>query len=757
MFISMIKNRKKRYAAVGVVLLLTALLMALCTACGGTEDTPERIEVSGYRDNFFVGDSFETGSDFKVEAIWADGTRTDVTAEAVVTQEKGMDMNVSGDYMITVSFGGKKCVYTVYVSSSEPTLQKLTADVSNAKTAFSLGDTFSTEGLKLVATYRNEQGALSEQTVTSLAGYTITVTDPNGRTATGGFSDVGTYTVTVAKGETSTSFAITVGVDLSTVRGAVLAAIYGRAAVNGGNMSITDTIKGSVTSNFTYTFGDNYTYISTGGGERHYSLDENGTLVPVVLEGGSIIPDATSLPEAMNGVPIGLWWHENTEYGIEAAIRNMYDRAADDLNGDYTDTVDAADRTYSFSFGYVMERITGVDGDDYFFVNTVTFTLDENCAVVSATLSQTQYINYASQPEAPNYVTDEAGHATLSPTAEQSSRVDIAATQTVGERTAVNPYGKDRLTVDSFELMYDGKPLGEEDVIYGNAGMDITIRITNILPETADLTVDALFYSDGIGKAEQTIFVGTGFTAHRNTGKPNIINVHLSNGGEWELVLSTEKFTRRVKLSVTGAPPTSLTTEVYRAAFGSFSKGEKVTSMVGSTVYFRANPNQYANDAYTVAVAEGDASAVTLTETEINGVKCWSFTASAAGKYDLLMTSTTAKDVTCRLSLDVVDIPDLGEMLNGVYTVTDTEGNVYRLTFERETSGETVSGNLTILYTPADGQAVTQTLKYTANGSDLTLTLEAVSGDELGVSLKVNSEGKLVLEDRYGVIYAPER
>lgn len=754
----MIKNKRIRYAAVGVLCFLTALLMALCTACGGTGgDEPERIEVSGYRDNFFVGDSFETGSDFKVEAIWADGTRTDVTAEAVVTQEKGMDMNASGDYMITVSFGGKKCVYTVYVSSSEPTLQKLTADVSNAKTAFSLGDTFSTEGLKLVATYRNEQGALSEQTVTSLAGYTVTVTDPNGTPATGGFSDVGTYTVTVAKGEVSTSFEITVGVDLSTVRGAVLAAIYGRAAVNSGSMSITDTIKGSVTSGFTYAFGDNYTYISTGGGERHYSLDENGTLVPVVLEGGSIIPDATSLPEAMNGVPISLWWHENTEYGIEAAIRNMYDRAADDPNGDYTETVDAANRTYSFSFGYVMERITGVDGDDYFFVNTVTFTLDESCAVVSATLSQTQYINYASQPEAPNYVTDEAGHATLSATATQSSRVDIAATQTVGERTAVNPYGKDRLTVDSFELMYDGKPLGEEDVIYGNAGMDITIRITNILPETADLTVDALFYSDGIGKAEQTIFVGTGFTAHRNIGKPNIINVHLSNGGEWELVLSTEKFTRRVKLSVTGAPPTSLTTEVYRVAFGSFSKGEKVTSMVGSTVYFRANPNLYANDAYTVTVTGGDASAVTLTETEINGVKCWSFTASAAGKYDLLMTSTTAKDVTCQLKLDVVDIPDLGEMLNGVYTVTDTEGNVYRLTFEKETSGETISGTLTILYTPADGKAVTQTLKYTANGGDLTLALETVSGDELGVALKVNSEGKLVLEDRYGVIYAPER
>lgn len=129
------KNKRIRYATVGVLCLLATLLMALCTACGDAgEDAPERIEVSGYRDSFYVGDTFETGPDFKVEAVYADGTRRDVTAEAVVTQEKGMDMNLSGDYMITVSFGGEKCVYTVYVNASEPTLHKLTADVSAAKT-----------------------------------------------------------------------------------------------------------------------------------------------------------------------------------------------------------------------------------------------------------------------------------------------------------------------------------------------------------------------------------------------------------------------------------------------------------------------------------------------------------------------------------------------------------------------------------------------------------------------------------------------
>lgn len=751
-------NRRAGHGRITAVCLVAVLAMVLAglVSCGvSVEAGPDRIEVSGYIENFYVGDSFATGADLRVEAVYKDGTRQDVTAEAEIAQEKGMDMSVPGDYQITVSWGGKKCIYTVYVKDAPPALRELRLDTAGAKTSYQRGDVISLDGLKVTAVYQNEQGVMTEQVFDSLADFTITVQDPVGGEVSvkKALEELGTYTIRIAQGDVAVEYSITVEEILpTTMLKAVEAIKYAADKISGGELVITDTIAASLSTQYTYAFGPNYTYIATGGGERHYSLDETGKLVSVVLEGGSIIPDATSVAEAMDGVPIMLWWHEDTVYGIEAAIQNFYGRAVNNANGDLVESIDEATRTYSFSFGYVMERITGVDGDDYFFVNSVTFTLDENNALITATLSQEQYINYASRSDQPNYSVDANGHATLTAGAKFSSKIDITVTQTVGERTAVNPYGKDAMTVTGFELMYDGKPLGEDDVISGDAGMDITIRIVDIQPETADLTIDKLYYSDGVGKAESTIFVGTGFTVHRNSESPNIIRIRLSKGGDWELVLSTEKFTRWVKLSVTGAPPTSLTTEVYHAGFASFIKQGSVTPMVGASVYFRAMPDQYANDAYTVELVEGDAEGAEIIETEVNGVACRMFRATRAGRYEVLMTSKVAKTVTCRLVFEVVDIPDLGEMLTGTYHATDTEGGVYELVLAGEQTGETVSGSLTVRYT-LDGAEKTQLLTYEASSSDLSLVLTEVSGEPLGISLKVNSEGKLVLEDRYGVIY----
>lgn len=742
-----------------LLLVAVVCLGLLCTGCS-QQPALEKLEVEGYRDSFLVGDSFTTGEGFAVYAIYDDGSRVDVTADAVVKQVDGVDMTTAGTYAVRVEYGGKKALYDIYISDSAPVLKGLTLDTAEVKTTYAIGETFSYEGISGVAIYEDQQGKQSQEGFTGLKGFTVTVTDGSGAVVSGAFSALGSYTVTVAKGEVSASYTVTVdGADLNTMQGAVLAAVYGASEVNGGRMDITNTIAGSVTSSFLYTFGENYTFIQAGegGSERHYSLDENGKLIPVVLEGGSIVPDGTVKAEAMNGVPISLWWQENTEYGVEAAIANLYARSVGDPNGDYTESLDPATRAYSFSYGYVQERITAVEGDDYFFVNTVTFTLDESYAVTSATLSQTQYINYASSPESPNYLVDANGKATVAPEGKLSSRVEVSATQTVGARTAENPYAQDKLVVESFEVYYDGQLFGEEDVIYGSAGQDITIRLGNILPETASFTVDTLYYSDGVGRAESTIFVGTGFTAHRRAGS-SVVNIHLSAGGDWELVLSTKQVTRRVKLSITGAPPTSLTTELYNAAFGSFSKANGVTSMVGASALFRATPNQYANGAYRVEVVSGDAAAVTLTQTSVGDKACWSFSASAAGEYEVLMTSEVAPDVTCRLVFSVVDIPDLGELVSGVWSVEDSEGGVYRLTFgDKSVSGGLISGTLQVVYTLADGSSKTQSLTYTLSDSNLVLELTPVSGEALGLALKVDPAGRFVLEDRYEVKYFLKR
>ena len=58
-------------------------------------------------------------------------------------------MNVAGDYDITVSYNGKKDVYTIYVDEFDPILRKLELDTSEMKKTFTLGDDVAFDGLKL--------------------------------------------------------------------------------------------------------------------------------------------------------------------------------------------------------------------------------------------------------------------------------------------------------------------------------------------------------------------------------------------------------------------------------------------------------------------------------------------------------------------------------------------------------------------------------------------------------------------------------
>lgn len=740
----------------GCLLFLVLLLSFSALVSCSNQPTLTQITVEGYTEDFFVGDTFETGSAFAVYAVYSDGSRADVTADATVTTEKGMDMGTAGDYMITVSYKGKKCVYTIYVNDSEMELKELHADVANGKTTYLLGETLTLEGIRLIGIYENTQGRRIEREYTDFSALKTSLSDENGEISGTAFPAFGKYTVTVASGNISASYEVTVnGADLSTVSGAIFAAEYGKRYVNGGNMTITDTLAVSQSSWTQYVFGDNYTCIQemqdetyTGDPMReyHYSQDtETGKLLSVLLDHGEIVPSNVFVLDVMEGVPIYLWWHENTEYGMEAAIRNMYAVGANDPNHDYTETIDTEKRQYSFSFGYRQKRITGVEDDDYYFENRVEFVLSEEYAIVSASLTQILYTS--------GFETDTAGHTTVSDVDSFSYKVEIGTVQTIGERTVKNPYSNDNLTMESFDLLYNGKVLQDGDVINGNAGMELTIRIDNILPETASFNVDPVYFSDGIQTPVSTILVATGFTAHTNTTSPNIIRIHLSAGGEWELIVSTAKVTKHIKFSVIGAAPETLTTELYNTAYGSFSKSTNVTGMVGATIYFRATPNQYANDSYKTELTVGSSDDATLVKTEINGMEAWALTAQKAGTYEVLMTSSVAPEVTCKLSFTIVDIPNFEELLNGTYSVTDTEGNVYVLNFQYDATQTAIGGTLEVRYQPVGGKEQTQTFRYSTSESNLALTLEPIAGESLGIALKINAVGKLVLEDRYNVNY----
>lgn len=732
-----------------LLVAVIALLAVGLAACSG-EPELEKIEVEGYREDFFVGDTFETGTDFAVYAVYSDGNRERITDGYNIKHEAGFDMYVVGDYMITVEYGGKKAVYTVYVNEADSELRKLSVDTSGMKSRFVLGDTFEFAGLRLTATYANASGRDIVITYDNLSKFTVTVTDADGNVAEHAFEEFGKYTVTISSGKVAASFEVNVeDVDLETVGNAIYAAKYGHQYVNSGTLHKIDTIAASKTSDYEFTFGDNYTYIKSmqesevygmGVTEDHYSLDlETGKIIAAKLNNGVPAPSTTYVPEAMNGVPVGLWWQETTEYGMEAVIANLYKRGYPNSNGDYVETVDKDSMTYTFSYSYRLQRTTGVKDDDYFFINTVSFTLGEKYAIKNASMKQVLYYT--------GFSLDENGYTKLDEGAKAAYTLEITMEQTVGEKTAQNPYGGDSLVIKDFDLFYDGAELTAEDVIYGNAGMDITIRIDNLQPGTTSLESDMPYFSDGVREADATIFTCDGFAVYR---RGNIINIKLSGGGEWDLVITTKNVTKHVKLNITGAAPTKLTTEVYQSAFNAFAETPKVTPMVGVPVYFRAMPNDYANGSCTAEII-GDAEGTELKKAQINGVDCWVLTTTKAGTYEVVMTSTEAADVTCQLKVVVVDVPELDTLLDGTYTAVDTEDGVYKLTFKQTADAAITSGTVSVEYTTADGKTEKEELKFAVSDSDLTLILEPES--TLGVDIKVNASGKLVIEDKYGATY----
>lgn len=825
--------KKNKYALRIVLLIaLIAVVAAVATACKSNE--PEKIAVEGSRTDFFVGDVFETGADFKVYAVYPNGDRQDVTAQATVRQEKNTNMNAAGSYLVTVEYEGMKEVYTIYVHEQDVALKKLEIDSSAAKTTFKLGDAISLDGIRITATYASSAGRDIEIVYGDLQKFTAAVTDPDGNEVKVAFEEFGTHTVTVSAGGISASYSVNVeGVNLDTVQNAIYVAKYGRRFINQGRLEIYEKIAGDATTYFTYKFGDNYTFIAETPkdnpdvhyNERHYSIDPlTGKLVAVTLEGGQTVPSTVYVPEAMDGVQFELWWHGATEFGMEAAIANLYNTAQAHPNGDYQETVDLENRTYRFSFGYLMHRTTGVSGDpykaqivlntdteitindgkdtfkmtregngtgligtwkgqndknqtctlviredetldyndgeadytqihysevgdvtvfeygvdtdDYYFVNEVEFTMNDEYSIVSASFTQNHYTS--------GFVVDADGHAKLDGTSDSASVISAKMTQTVGERTGDNPYSNNTIYMQDFDLFYEGSKLDEGDVIMGSAGETITLYIRNILPETADLTYDLLYFSDGKGKADPSIFTCNGFAVYRSN---NVINLRLSGGGEWELVITTKNLTKRVRLSVIGRAPEKLTSEVYQSAFHAFSEAASVMPMVNVPVYLRAVPNEYANGAYTAALTRNDAGAQ-LELTEIDGQPCWKLVASKTGVCEVTMTSEQDPNISCTLTVTVVDIPDFDAMFDGTYTAKDGAGGVYHVTFRRDGSSAAISGTMTVVYTPADGEQQTQELKFAITESDLTPTLDSQSDVNLGISLTINVDGELVLVDR---------
>ncbi len=151
------------------------------------------LNTSNVQKTFTVGDTFSSQG-LVVTASYSDGTSKPVTGYSV----RNPNMSTAGTKIVTVYYTEdeitKSATYSITVNSPDP--QKTLSSISlsgNYKTTFTLGDTFSSEGLVVTASY-------SDGTSQTVTGYSVSKPD---------MLTSGTKTVTISYAEDNVSVTAT--------------------------------------------------------------------------------------------------------------------------------------------------------------------------------------------------------------------------------------------------------------------------------------------------------------------------------------------------------------------------------------------------------------------------------------------------------------------------------------------------------------------------------------------------------------------
>lgn len=748
--------------AISVALLLAAIAFTAC----GSKNPVTNLRVENPRINFMRGDEFETGKDFAVFAEYKDGTEKNVTADVSIRQESGMDMNVPGNYQITVSYGDKKTIYTIYVNDAEDILRKISLDTAAVKKSYQLGDAVSFDGLVLDLTYENAQGVTFPVRSESLKNFTVSIENTDGVKIDDVFTALGAFTVTISQGNVKASYAVSVdGINISTVQGAVAVGGFYRNKVASGSAVMHSTNpainKGNPyeTNRYTFGYGKNYTYFTdthpTPTQEYHCTVDSEGIFI-TYLEDGQITANGERHPDIIYGLPYNLWYLSEKEFGAENALANLYDHAKQCSNRDLTETADENARAYSFSFSGLELREHTYD----YYETTVSFTLGADYHLASLRYEQDYYENNQALSEQPDYVptfiTDGVTGITR-PNTVYSYRVAASVSQTAGERTATSKYNRDMFLISSYDLIYSGDALENNDVLSCSvAQKSVVLNMQNILPSTWSFTHDELLF-DYVGNVSgPSSFISNEHFTVLCPENSSEIRITVRHGGKWTLVFKTKKTEKRLTLDVTGLAPTKMSPNIYNASIGEFYDAGEKTLAIGSTVYFFGAVDPYADATQTAQITSQNADSATVENAEQNGMACFAFRATQNGVYEITVTSDTAPSVYCTFTFTVSDMPDYTELFSGKYTVDDGVQYVYELEFTL--SDEVlVAGTVKVTRTPTDddgqpiaGETVQDTLSFALQDTEIEVDTQ---NKKLWIGLMIDEHNRLVFIDFHNKRY----
>lgn len=717
------------------------------------------ISVTGQNIVYGIGDSIAPGAGARVSINYSDGTSSDSTATAKF-DFSAVDASKAGKYSVKVTCQGKETSYDVEVkeyvfTGIEADTSK--ADLNyHLYTVYNFDDVVISALYKHPVTNEVTKKVLNNADVTFKVTDSNNTEIGTQFPAIGDYNVEASYNDAKCNFVVKC-----VPVDAKTIAEAMEVASKTESSISSGSAVYTSTYGIGSESGASYeTHTDSYDYVygnsfvkvkkenSYNGEKRnlYYSLKSNGEPFVVAVDldengnetGTPYIPtDLEFNPKAIDAqyLPLNIF-KDGTKYnGVYNTINALYKELEGVVGDPYQELGECShlDNAKGFKFGY--NRLRSAYNRWYYERVTVEFTLTEAGAINKAYINIDKYISeenpaygetdYEAGTALPSDLPieikekqDEAGLTKkyfvfkdgADTTPSDSSNWKFNQESGVKAPDDENPYLASKITVSDFKIfdannkeLNDGERIsldldnGNSVKDEGNHRFELTFSIGNVLPETANIDLDAIDVEvSGVGKDGH--IVGDFDPAYATVSNyDGSITLRFNRPGDYDVTFKTSSVTKTIHYSVDYEAPLTIEGTVHNGEKDSSFAPESSFAMYKSNkIYIGANigDNNGGNgDAFEpgfTAVVDKTTAKLEKTTLNVNGkdVECYAFTATEAGDYVITITGAKPDSdraaATSTLTINVSDNPTLASILakyDNKYEAVVSEDEIYSLEF----------------------------------------------------------------------------
>lgn len=717
------------------------------------------ISVTGQNTVYGIGDSIAPGASARVAINYSDGTSSDSTSTAKF-DFSAVDASKAGKYTVKVTCQGKETSYEVEVkeyvfTGIEADTSK--ADLNyHLYTVYNFDDVVISALYKHPVTNEVTKKVLNNADVAFKVTDSNNTEIGTQFPAIGDYNVEASYND--AKCNFAVKC---VPVDAKTIAEAMEVASKTESSISSGSAVYTSTYGiGSESGDSYETHTDSYDYVygnsfvkvkkenSYNGEKRnlYYSLKSNGEPFVVAVDldengnetGTPYIPtDLEFNPKAIDAqyLPLNIF-KDGTKYnGVYNTINALYKELEGVVGDPYQELGECShlDNATGFKFGY--NRLRSAYNRWYYERVTVEFTLTEAGAINKAYINIDKYISEENPAygetdyeagtalpfDLPIEIKEKQDEAGLTKkyfvfkdgadtTPSDSSNWKFNQESGVKASDDENPYLASKITVSDFKIfdannkeLNDGERIsldldnGNSVKDEGNHRFELTFSIGNVLPETANIDLDAIDVEvSGVGKDGH--IVGDFDPAYATVSNyDGSITLRFNRPGDYDVTFKTSSVTKTIHYSVDYEAPLTIEGTVHNGEKdSSFSPESSFAMYKSNKIYIGANigDNNGGNgDAFEpgfTAVVDKTTAKLEKTTLNVNGkdVECYAFTATEAGDYVITITGAKPDSdraaATSTLKINVADNPTLASILakyDNKYEAVVSEDEIYSLEF----------------------------------------------------------------------------